>query len=143
MFPTRRFRCLRRAPSALRRTRRNDTTVGDWWLCLNCSSDERRVCVSAFLRYLSWLYEVDESLEPLIWQSSPYSSVVEHSLCKRKVGGSIPPGGFSCVPAASIDPSRALVGSFVGSFWHGHHRSVCAKTSRSIPNPFFHRFSSI
>lgn len=26
---------------------------------------------------------------------SPYSSVVEHSLRKRKVGGSIPPGGLS------------------------------------------------
>ena len=28
----------------------------------------------------------------------PYSSVVEHSLRKRKVGGSIPPGGSSYAP---------------------------------------------
>lgn len=38
---------------------------------------------------------VNWNLRRSLLRSGPYSSVVEHSLRKRKVGGSIPPGGFT------------------------------------------------
>ena len=84
---------------------------------------------------------------------SPYSSVVEHSLRKRKVGGSIPPGGnrflsactstsWSCVSlthATPVDLTHLLpcrIALILSSLTHPAQSSFIAATPAHPSHPF-------
>ncbi len=111
----------------------DSTTYKDW------SSQNRIVLYDVSLKKstsVCWLVYKDETCRcckngSFVGLQCPYSSVVEHSLRKRKVGGSIPPGGsISCCMIIShtyITPTMIdIISSWLSRIPPWHSSTDCS-----------------